>query len=120
MRITNPNTVTEYASEHGEIVRELLGVTAGGSRGHSLAQIAIPPGKASRKHYHPDVEESYMILSGTGRMEIDGESAMLGPSDTVAILPRQVHQIFNAGEVDLVFLAICVPAWTPDNSVFLD
>ena len=44
MRIANPNTVAAYASEHGEIVRELLGVTAGGSRGHSLAQIAIPPG----------------------------------------------------------------------------
>ena len=30
------------------------------------------------------------------------------------------HQIFNAGADTLRFLAICAPAWTPDNSAYLD
>jgi putative monooxygenase len=107
-------------TEHGEIVYELLGKAAGGSQSHSLAQIVIPPGKGSLRHYHPAAEESYYILSGTAQMELDGETATLNPGDSVFILPDQVHRIANAGNQNLVILAICVPAWTPDNSVYLD
>lgn len=120
MHIKNAKDIQGYGSAHGEIVRELSGNAAGGSQAHSLAQIVIPPGKASLKHYHPVAEESYYILSGSARMEVDGQSTTLGHGDAVAIAPPSVHQIFNVGEVDLVFLAVCAPAWTPDISIFLD
>lgn len=120
MDIRNADHIEGFKSEHGEIVYELLGAAAENSQQHSLAQIVIPPGKASRKHYHPVAEESYYILSGTAQLEIDGETATLGPGDSVVLLPNQVHQISNAAEDDLVLLAVCVPPWTPDNSVFLD
>jgi uncharacterized cupin superfamily protein len=77
MQIKNARSIAGVASPHGEIVHELFGSAAGGSQQHSLAQIVIPPGKSSLRHYHP-VDE------------------------------------------DLVLLAVCVPPWTPDNSVFLD
>ncbi len=120
MHIQNARSVTPMESAHGEVVYELIGAAVGGTRAYSLAQIVLPPGRASRKHYHPAAEESYHILSGTARLEVDGQSAALGPGDSIAILPNQVHQIFNAGHDGLIFLAICVPAWTPDNSVYLD
>ncbi|HVO69295.1 MAG TPA: cupin domain-containing protein [Aggregatilineaceae bacterium] len=120
MRVQNARNVNPLEGKYGEVVYELLGAAAGGSRAHSLAQIVIPAGKASLKHYHPIAEESYYILSGTARMELDDEIAMLGPGDNVVILPNQVHQITNAGPGDVTLLAVCVPAWTPDNSVFLD
>jgi mannose-6-phosphate isomerase-like protein (cupin superfamily) len=120
MYIQNAKNVTPLQSAHGEIVYELLGAGAGGSEAHSVAQVVLPPGKASLKHYHPLAEESYTILSGTARIEIDGERATLGPGDSVAIRPPQMHQIFNDGGADLVFLAVCVPAWTPDNSVYVE
>lgn len=120
MHIKNAKIVDPITTEHGEIIYELIGHAAGGTAAYSLAQITIPPGKASRKHYHPVAEESYLVLSGTGHLAVDGETILLGPADAVAILPDQVHQIFNAGETDLILAAICVPAWMPDNSVFLD
>lgn len=120
MHLRNAHSIQGFPSEHGEIVYEMIGNAAGGSQAHSLAQIVIPPGKASRKHYHPIAEESYYILSGTARMELDGEVVILQPGDSVMLPPPQVHQISNAGESDLILLAICVPAWTPDNSVYLD
>ncbi|MBN1679339.1 MAG: cupin domain-containing protein [Anaerolineae bacterium] len=118
--MNNVKRVTPIESDHGETVYELLGAASGGSQAHSLAQVVLAPGKACLKHYHPTAEESYIILSGTGRMIIDDVSKSLGPGDAVAILPGQVHQVFNDTGTDLVFLAVCVPAWTPDNSVFLD
>ena len=120
MQIKNARSIAGVASPHGEIVHELFGSVAGGSQQHSLAQIVIPPGKSSLRHYHPVAEESYMILSGTGRLELDGQTANMGPGDSVVIRPRQVHRIWNTGDEDLVLLAVCVPPWTPDNSVFLD
>ena len=73
MHIKNTDTVHAFASPHGEVVYELIGAKAGGSNRHSLAQITILPGKASRKHYHPEAEESYYILAGHGHLEMDGE-----------------------------------------------
>lgn len=120
LHIRHADSVTPFESEHGEIVYEFMGKASGGTQAHSLAKIVLPPGKASLKHYHPVAEESYYILSGAARLEMDGETVTLRPGDSVAIRPHQVHQIFNAGPQDLVFLAVCVPAWTPDNSVFVE
>ena len=68
MQIHNAKNIEGFASEHGEVVFEFFGTAAGHSNTHSLAQIVIPPGKASRKHYHPVAEESYYILSGTAQL----------------------------------------------------
>lgn len=111
---------TPLVSDHGEIVYELLGLSAGGASQHSLAHIELPTGKASLKHYHPSVEESYYVLRGTGRIVIDDATYPLVPGQSIAITPGMVHQIFNDGPADLHFLAVCAPAWTPDNSVFLE
>jgi mannose-6-phosphate isomerase-like protein (cupin superfamily) len=105
-------------SDHGEIVYELLGNAAGGSRQHSLAHIELPPGKASLPHHHPKAEESYYILSGVARLVVDGTTYRLDPGQAAVITPGMVHQIFNDGPTALHFLAVCAPAWTPTNSVY--
>ncbi len=118
--IRHKDDCTPLVSDHGEIVYELLGKAAGGADQHSLAHIELPPGKGSLKHYHPVAEESYYILTGQARMVIDGETYMLAEGQSVAVAPGMTHQIFNDGPAALHFLAVCAPAWTPDNSVYLD
>ncbi|HML24690.1 MAG TPA: cupin domain-containing protein [Aggregatilinea sp.] len=120
MHISNARSIPGTQADHGEIVHEMIGSAAGGTDTYSLAQIVLPPGKASLKHYHPVAEESYYILSGTGQIKVDEHTATLRPGDAIAILPEQVHQIFNADDENLVFLAICVPAWEASNSVYVD
>jgi mannose-6-phosphate isomerase-like protein (cupin superfamily) len=122
MHIKSRENVPAFANPHGEVVYELIGMKAGGSSQHSLAQITILPGKASRKHYHPVAEESYYIVAGRGRIEMDGETQQVHAGDAVLIPANKVHQIFNDSQSNenLIFLAVCLPAWTPDNSVYLD
>jgi mannose-6-phosphate isomerase-like protein (cupin superfamily) len=105
---------------HGEIIYELVGRSAehGGAQAHSLAHVVLPPGKASLAHFHHVSEESYYILKGQARMVIDGQECLLSPGDACLLSPRQVHQIFNDGETDLEFLAVCVPAWQPGDSFY--
>jgi ethanolamine utilization protein EutQ len=118
VHIKNKQDCKPFASDHGEIVYELMGNAAGGSTKHSLAHIELPPGKSSLKHHHPEAEESYYILGGTGRLIIDGTTYRLTTGQAVAIKPGMVHQIFNDGPETLRFLAVCAPAWTPDNSIY--
>lgn len=122
MHIKRSDDVPAFASQHGEVVHELIGNKAGGSSAHSMAQITLPAGKASRKHYHPVAEESYYILAGRGSVLIDDVVKSVGGGDAIMIPPNAIHQIRNDSPTNenLVFIAVCIPAWTPDNSVFLD
>lgn len=100
----------------GEFIQELIGIKAGAVQSHSLASITIQPGKSSQPHFHKISDESYLILSGTATMIVDTEQFELNPWEAILIQPGEVHQILNKGTEDLVFLAVCVPAWQPDDS----
>jgi mannose-6-phosphate isomerase-like protein (cupin superfamily) len=106
-------------SPWGEIVHELVGAAeqAGGAQKHSLALVTIPPGKASQLHYHHTAEETYYVLRGTARLVIDGQESQLLPGQACLIQPPEQHQIFNSGQDDLEFIAVCTPPWTPEDSV---
>lgn len=119
MHVANASSITPLQSPSGEIVREYMGSAAGGTTQHSLAQITLPPGKAAPRHYHPMNEESYFILSGSGRVILEGESRAVTAGDAIAIPANVVHEIINDSQNDLVFLAVCVPPWTPDCSVYV-
>jgi mannose-6-phosphate isomerase-like protein (cupin superfamily) len=116
------DNVSPITTPHGELISELIGRTAteGSVPQHSVAHIVLPPGKSSLLHYHPEAEESYYILSGQARVLIGEEEVVLTAGTAVLIPSPQPHKITNIGSEDLAFLAICVPAWAPDNSVFLE
>ena len=121
MKVT---TITDYPARigdaEGESVQELLGLQAGGATSHSLALVTIQPGKSSAPHFHKNSDESYLILSGIASMHIDQAQFELEAGEAVLIEPMEVHQIFNHKDEALTFLAVCVPAWHPDDSFAAD
>ena len=121
MHVLGRQDVVPLETEHGEVIYELIGRGMGTpTERHSVAYVTIPPGKSSPLHFHPIAEESYFILQAKARMIIDHEQAVLSPGQAVLIPPNHTRQIINIGETDLEFLAFCVPAWEPTNTVFLD
>ena len=76
-----------------------------------LARVAVhvgvlPPGKESFVYHSHALEEEWMfVLSGRGRMEIDGELHDLGPGDFVGFAaPSKHHQLHNPYDEDLTYL----------------
>ncbi len=113
--------VTPISTKHGETIYELLGREVGeSSERHSIAQVTILPGDASLLHYHPKAEESYFILKGKAKILIGEEETVIEHGHTVLIKALTPHKIVNIGEGILEFLAICVPAWEPNNTVWLE
>ena len=55
-------------------------------------------------HKHKEMEEIYVVISGSGRVKLDDEVKDVGPFDAVRIAPA-VTRAFEAGDDDLVLLA---------------
>lgn len=105
-----------FTTADGSTIRELLNVVHPPTRNQSLAEASIAAGEATVRHYHRVAEEIYFILTGTARMEIDGEEREVGPGDAILIPPGARHQI--AAHDDLRLLCCCAPPYRHDDTFF--
>jgi quercetin dioxygenase-like cupin family protein len=75
-----------------------------------LVRVTMPPGKGHAFHRHPAMEEIIYVVAGQAEQWVDRESRRLGPGEIAHIPMDVVHGTYNAGDTDLVFLAILSPA----------
>ncbi len=68
----------------------------------------------SQVHYHKEHTEIYVILEGTGHMELDGDVVLVRPFSTVLIKPLCRHRA--AGQLRVI--NICVPPFDPGDEWF--
>jgi len=120
MDIINRANAAPFITKDGSQIRELLAYRNSVIRNQSLAEATIPVGSATQEHYHPKSEEIYYILTGTGRMKLDGELRDLLPLDAIAIPPGARHKIWNTGSVPLVLLCCCAPAYENDDTIIVE
>ncbi len=73
----------------------------------------VPAGCDIGVHTHGyDNEEMYIIISGQGEMEVDGQRSPVGPGHVIANRPGGTHSLKNTGETDLYMVVIEVPVTT--------
>jgi len=70
------------------------------------AVVTIKPGEVCAAHPHHGDSEIYYILSGKAEYDDNGKTYFLEPGDTTVAYDGESHAIKNAGDTDLVFLAI--------------
>jgi mannose-6-phosphate isomerase-like protein (cupin superfamily) len=106
-----------FTTADGSTIRVLLDADAGGARNQSLAEAVLEPGRTTERHYHAETEELYVLLSGTGEMEVEGDRREVGPGDAILIPAGAWHQIRAGGE-ELRFLCCCAPPYRHDDTFF--
>ncbi len=107
-----PPFITKDTSE----IREILAYRNSTCKTMSLAEATIYPGKHTECHRHDKTEEIYYILSGLGRIRVNGEEREIAAGDAVFLPPSATHQTWNTGDVPLVFLCCCSPAYEHDDT----
>src|SRR4051812_46844906 len=117
MDIQNIARVASFTTKDGSEIRELLAYRNSCIRKQSLAEARLPPGACTTPHYHPQTEEIYYLLEGTGRMQIDEDVRDVQPGDAIAIPPGAVHTIENTGSGTLKFLCCCAPGYEDADTV---
>lgn len=84
-----------------------------------LARARVEPGVTTALHCL-DVEETYVIESGDGLMEVGGKRLAVGAGDSVRIVTGTAQRITNTGPGDLVFLCLCRPRFRPEGYTDLE
>lgn len=81
----------------------------------SIAKARVAPGVTTRWHRLHGTVERYVIISGTGMVDVEGMNAQRVSPDDVVLIPAGYRQrIHNDGTEDLVFLAVCSPRFRWD------
>ncbi|MGC1478972.1 MAG: cupin domain-containing protein [Chthoniobacterales bacterium] len=114
MNLENLSSQKPFTTKDGSTIRSILDRTNAPVQNQSLAEATLPTGNATDRHFHKLSEEIYFILTGSGRMEIDGETREVGPDDAILIPPGCWHQI-TATE-NLRFLCACAPPYSHDDT----
>ena len=118
MEVRNRDGAEAFTTLDGSTIRVLLDARLGGAFKQSLAEATLAPGAATRRHYHARTEEIYVVLSGSGRMEVDGEERSVGPGDAILIPPRAWHEIRADADAELRFLCCCAPQYSDEDTFF--
>jgi mannose-6-phosphate isomerase-like protein (cupin superfamily) len=68
-------------------------------------QFAGPP-----PHWHKETDETFLVLEGTVRFEVDGEPVDAHAGDYVRVPPGVVHKFSNATDEPARFLGLTFPS----------
>ncbi len=117
---TQITQIESYITKDGSSIRELMHPDIHGNHKQSLAEATVPAGVETDLHLHKSSEEIYYITQGEGMMYLDKDYFQVQPGDTICIPPNTPHRIANLGNVDLVFLCACSPAYTHEDTVILE
>lgn len=82
----------------------------------SVCVIRVLPGESVRPaHSHPHSEELIYIISGTGKVMIEGEVAEVRPGTAILFEQGKVHMLKNTGATEMKVICFFAPKTSLDN-----
>ena len=119
MIVKSFNSLPEFTAGDKSILREYLNPNKDDfALRYSLAHATVKPNQSTQPH-KLKTSEVYYILSGEGKISVNGEEKIIKPHELVYIPPNAIQNIQNIGDEDLTFLCIVDPAWKPDDEKIL-
>ena len=80
----------------------------------------IPVGKAFRMHYHEDMQEIFILISGIAEMTVDGKSVSLIKGDTVIVPIGKMHTLKNTGNEELEYVVMGIAQGANGKTVVVE
>jgi mannose-6-phosphate isomerase len=74
--------------------------------GYTVKKMEVDPGHRLSLQYHHHRSEHWLVISGVGEVEIDGETSAIVERSHVHIPLKAVHRVRNNGTVPLVILEL--------------
>ena len=109
--------IAPYVTADGSTIRELLNGNNAPLVNQSLAEATLLHGQKTARHFHPQSEEIYFVLGGSGAIHIVEQTRPVKTGDAIAISAGAPHCIENDGADELRFLCCCAPAYSHDDTV---
>lgn len=100
----------------GRNLRWLVNADLLGSKHLSMCVIKVEPGETVRPaHSHPNGEEVIYIVSGSGRVMVNGEVSPVREGTAVLFPQGQVHMLQNTGDTQMKVACFFAPATSLEN-----
>lgn len=92
----------------GEPVRSVITQSADAA----VVAWTVKPGQTLSAHVHPEGQDTWTILSGTGRYRVDEAGSVLPVSAGHVLVAHrgEVHGVVNNGDEPLVFVSVVSPS----------
>lgn len=103
-------TDVEEVALPGRHMRWLVNAERLGAQYLSVCVIRVGPGEKVRPaHAHPNGEETIYIMSGSGRVVVDGEVAPVRAGTAVLFPQGSVHMLQNTGSDEMKVVCFFAP-----------
>jgi ethanolamine utilization protein EutQ (cupin superfamily) len=110
VHVTTPTVVPGIGEK---VIRELVGRVNTGTEGVSVARMTSPAGWTEPAQT-PAFDEITVVLEGGVVVEHDGGTITVGPGE--AVLARAGERVRYSTPDGAEYVAICVPAFSPDTA----
>lgn len=80
----------------------------------------LPGDSSFQRHYHEDMQEVFVLITGHIQMTIDAESLEMKSGDTVIVEPREIHQMKNLMNSDAEYVVFGVSTGLGGQTVVVD
>ena len=108
--VTTPTTVPGVGEK---VIRELVGHVNTGTGALSVARMTSPPGWEEPAQT-PEFDEVTVVLDGAVVVEHDGGSITVRPGE--AVVAHAGERVRYSTPDGAEYLAVCVPAFTPETA----
>ena len=78
------------------------------------------PGRTFRKHFHDNMEEVFVIVTGHARILVDDEEAEISEGDAVVIPAGRVHTMKNLGQGNVQFISLGIAPGKRGRTVVIE
>jgi quercetin dioxygenase-like cupin family protein len=105
----------------GRNLRWLVNSELLGAKYMSVCVISVAPGETVRPaHSHPNGEETIYIITGRGRVMVEGEVSPVSEGSVVLFPQGKVHMLQNNGQTEMKVVCFFAPATNLDNYKFYE
>ena len=77
----------------------------------------LPIGKSFQSHYHEDMQEVFVLFTGSVEMQVAGQAIRLSGGDAILIDAKEVHDMKNVGDEDVIYLVFGISEETGGKTV---
>ena len=116
---TPPADLSGTAFSHLD-VRWLVNAERNGAELTGVGQTIYPGGGGTHEqHYHPNAEETVLVLAGSGKHRVGEEWYDIGPGDVIFVPKGVVHGAIADGDEDLVIIWVLGGASTLEDAGYV-
>ena len=80
----------------------------------------LPAGHSFALHYHEDMQEVFILISGHVEITVDGQSTTMQAGDTMIVDAREQHKMINRGDSAAEYLVFGIATGQGGQTIVLD